>query len=338
MERRAWKKYGKAALFLAAAAVCAGIFYWQVRAARAADTEIWGMADAKETGVNPKVSGRVIEILVKEGDAVKKGEILARIDRDLLDPERMQAEAALRAQLASAEQAAILARMSRGTLAAQLTAAEASAEQARTACRLAEKDEARYRSLLASGAVSAKEYDAMKAAADNARAAWDGALAGVRAAEASLAESGANEEAERAARESAEAIRAQLAAAAVTVGEAEIRAPFDGLVTKKYIEEGTLVSAAIPLFSVQDTRNNWVDLKVKETEIARYPVGKAVTLTARDGKTHVTGRVESVSRKADYATVKATNERGDRDIVAFNVKVRTDSDAVWPGMRFRLED
>ena len=44
----------------------------------------WGRADAKEIDVNSKVAGRVVELLVKEGDEVKEGQVIARIDkRDL---------------------------------------------------------------------------------------------------------------------------------------------------------------------------------------------------------------------------------------------------------------
>ena len=41
-----------------------GIFYWQVREARADVVETWGMADAKEININSKVSGRVVSLLV----------------------------------------------------------------------------------------------------------------------------------------------------------------------------------------------------------------------------------------------------------------------------------
>lgn len=49
-----------------------GIFYFQISQAKNETVENWGMADAKEINVNSKISGRILEIFVDEGDAVKK--------------------------------------------------------------------------------------------------------------------------------------------------------------------------------------------------------------------------------------------------------------------------
>lgn len=50
-----------------------------------ASDETWGRSDAKEIDINSKVAGRVIQLNVKEGDTVHKGDVIAYIDqRDLL--------------------------------------------------------------------------------------------------------------------------------------------------------------------------------------------------------------------------------------------------------------
>ena len=123
----------------------------------------------------------------------------------------------------------------------------------------------------------------------------------------------------------------------VSLDETEIRAPFDGVITQKYIEEGSMISNGTPLVAVQDPQDNWVDIKVPETELSKYAVGQQVKLIGRDGKTEVTGTITDISKKAEFATQRATSERGDEtDIVSFNVKVQVDSDVLRPGMRFRL--
>ena len=126
--------------------------------------------------------------------------------------------------------------------------------------------------------------------------------------------------------------QAVLAAAIAT----EIFAPFAGVITKKFAEEGVLISPTVPLYSLQDTADNWIDFKISETELKNFSLGDAMTLEGRDGSTQIFGTVESIRRKADFATQKATSERGDPDIIAFNVKIRTDNPNVWPGMRFRI--
>ena len=75
--------------------VVVGGFYWQVSLAKNVPEENWGLAEAKETPVNSKVAGRVVQIYVKEGDTVQQGQLLARIDKDTQETNRTQAEAAL---------------------------------------------------------------------------------------------------------------------------------------------------------------------------------------------------------------------------------------------------
>ena len=71
--------------------IALGIFYKQVMTVQAEEVELWGMADAKEINVNSKVSGRIIELLVDEGEEVQKGQIIARVDSDYQQPQQRQA-------------------------------------------------------------------------------------------------------------------------------------------------------------------------------------------------------------------------------------------------------
>lgn len=66
--------------------------------------------------------------------------------------------------------------------------------------------------------------------------------------------------------------------------------------------------------------------------------GRKVKVTSSNfpGKTF-DGRVESIRRKPDYATQRATNERGDKDIVAYNVKVRLDNPELKAGMSVTVD-
>ena len=131
-------------------------------------------------------------------------------------------------------------------------------------------------------------------------------------------------------------MQGQLDSINVNLEETEIRAPFDGIITQKYVEEGALISNTVPIFALQDRHDNWVDMKVKETEISEFQIGNKIKLQGRNDSLIIDGIVESIRRKGDFATQKATNERSDVDIMAFNVKIRTDNDAVWSGMRFKI--
>ena len=316
--------------------VSIGIFYWQVTAAKAEIVELWGMADAKEININSKVSGRVIELLVDEGDSVKEGQIIARIDSDYQEPQQRQAQAALAAQYAQLQQVMIASQSAEGTLDANLKAAEARLNQAKTAVNLAAKDETRYRQLLSEEAIAIQLYDTYKSKLDDTLAAQAAAEANVESARAALFQNAQNQAQINAAREQAAALQSQLDSVNINLEETEIKASFEGIITKKYVEEGQLISSTVPIYSLQDKNDNWVDFKVKETDINNFNIGDKIKLQGRNDNLMIDGTVESIRRKADFATQKATSERGDVDIMAFNVKIRTNDEKIYPGMRFKI--
>ncbi len=320
--------------------VCAGfgIFYWQIKPVQSEQVANWGMADAKEINVNSKVGGRVIQILAAEGDAVRQGQLLARIDSEFQEPQQRQAQAAIAAQVAQLQQLIISSNEAEGTLNAALQNAQAQLKRAETSMRLAEKNELRFRELLNQSAIAEQTYDTYKMQLEDSQAAYNAALANVESARVALLKNEENRAAQDASRQQIESLKSQLESVNLNIKETEILAPFDGIITKKYVEEGALISSSVPLFSIQDPKNNWVDFKIKETEINNYKVGEKFDLTGRNGTLKISGTVESIRRKADFATQKATSERGDTDIIAFNVKIRTDSENVWPGMRFTIDE
>lgn len=84
----------------------------------------WGRADAKEIDVNSKIPGRVVELLVKEGDTVQAGQVIARIDKRDLEAKKEQYEANIAAIEAQQQQAAATTTMQTGTTQSALGAAQ----------------------------------------------------------------------------------------------------------------------------------------------------------------------------------------------------------------------
>jgi HlyD family secretion protein len=122
----------------------------------------------------------------------------------------------------------------------------------------------------------------------------------------------------------------------VYVDETQIISPIDGIVTTKYVEAGEMVSTGTPIVAIQDPLDNWVNIKVKETELDKYKLQDAVELVGHDNKLKVEGKIIDISKKPEFATYRATNERGDNDIITFNVKIQVNSDKIRPGMRFKI--
>ena len=301
------------------------------------DNVTWGRADAKEIDINSKISGRVVELLVKEGDHVKAGQVIAHIDKRDLEAQKDQLNAAIEALQAQQTQASATTSMQSGTSSSALSQAQAARDKARADLALCESDYQRYSDLVESGAVSRQVYEQYATKYNVAQAAYAQADSAVAQASSGLMVTSVNQAGESAVAKKIAQAEAQLEQLEVSLDETEIKAPFDGVITKKYIEEGSMISTGTPLVAVQDPEDNWVNIKVPETQLGDFKVDQDVELLARDGKTKVTGTITDISKKAEYATQRATSERGDEsDIVSFNVKIQVNAPELRPGMRFRL--
>ncbi len=138
------------------------------------------------------------------------------------EPQQRQAQAAIAAQVSQLQQLILASQEAEGNLDAALTAAQAQLVRAETAMNLAAKNEARYRELLDANASAAQTYDMYKTQLEDAQAAVRDQIA---------------------------ALQSQLDSVNVSLRETEIRAPFAGIITKKFVEEGALVSSIVPLLS-----------------------------------------------------------------------------------------
>ena len=300
--------------------------------------EVWGRAEAKEVDINSKIPGRVVSLLVKEGDRVTKGQVLAHIDNRDIVAQMNQSKASINALDAQTAQAATVTVLQDQTAKAALHTAQAQLEKAHSDLALAENDYNRYSELLASGAISKQLFDTYRTKYQVAQAAYSQAQAGIATARAGLLQTNVNTANEEAMRSKVAQAQAILQQVEVSLDETELRAPFDGIITAKYVEEGAMVSQGMPLVAIQDPLDNWVNLKVKETDLSRYSIQQQVRIQGRDSNLVLEGTIVDISKKAEFATYRATNARGDNDIITFNIKIQVNSDKIRPGMRFKVMD
>lgn len=196
---------------------------------------------------------------------------------------------------------------------AKISAAKAARLQAGANLDQARRDLARYEELYRAGAISRSMYENLQSKCDILAAACEQAEANVEASTEAFNQS------------------------AVNVGETVITAPFDGIVTTKYVDAGAMVSTGMPIVGLQDPSKNWVNFKVKETDLDKYKLNSEVTLYGRNKDLQVKGTIVDISQKPNFATYRATSERGDdQDIITYNVKVQVNDPRIHPGMRFRM--
>ena len=335
MFRELFNKYHRSCCLLAVALAAAAALGCGGK--KDAQADVWGRADAKEIDINSKIPGRVVQLLVKEGDTVKEGQVIAYIDKRDLLAQKAQYEASIQALQAQQLQASVVTSLQDGTTHSDLNTAQAAVTQAQSNLDLAAADYQRYQELVSEGAVPQQTFENYRTKYEVAQAALNQAKAGVSKANSALLQTDANQANEAAVAKKIAQAQAVLEQLEVSLDETEIKAPFDSVITAKYVEEGSMISQGTPIVAIQDPTDNWVDLKVPETELSRYALNQQVTLVGRDEKTKVTGTITDISKKAEFATQRATSERGDdSDIISFNVKIQVDSDLLRPGMRFRI--
>ena len=144
--------------------------------------EMWGRAEAKEVDINSKIPGRVINLLVKEGDIVEKGQLLARIDNRDIVAQANQSRANINALEAQTVQASTVTVQQDRAAKAALNTAYAQLEKAQSDLALAQNDYNRFNELLASGAVSRQVFDTYNTKYQVAQAAYSQAEAGIDSA------------------------------------------------------------------------------------------------------------------------------------------------------------
>jgi multidrug efflux pump subunit AcrA (membrane-fusion protein) len=193
--------------------------------------------------------GRIVEINVREGEAVKKGFVVARLYADEYAASLRRAEADIlagraalrRAQAERAAAEADAARLGAARNAAASAEAEAEAEK-----RLADLNHERVRELVAGGSESKQREDETRMELETAEARVASSRSQLTAAEAALAEGRSRVDLAAAAVEEAaaeiEVLKAARDLAQATLEKTEVKAPFDGVIVLKDAEVGEVVS------------------------------------------------------------------------------------------------
>lgn len=246
-------------------ALAAGWWWWQNATYVTTD-------DARVAGtistVSSKMSGRLQELLVKEGDLVKKGQLIARIDvRDYLMAQD-QTLAALAASQAK------LAELKAGSREQEIQQAQAAVDQAAANLDNKEKNWRRMTELYNNGAISSQQRDAAETERTVAQATLTAAQEKL-----SLALAGNRAEAIAAAEAQVKQAEAALATSRLNVTNTDILAPTDGVIALKSANAGEMVAASQPIVTITDLGDTWINARIEETKIGRIKIGQSVEFT-----------------------------------------------------------
>ncbi len=248
---------GPVLLLLAAA-------YWYVTGGRYVSTDDAYIQTAR-VAISTDVSGRVIEINVKDNEQVTGGQPLFRLDPR---PFRIAVDEA-RAQLATVRYQIHALKATYHQKRADVRAAEATSEYQ-------EREFERQKRLLASGTASQQQFDQARQAFENGRQQLASKQQDVAVA---LANIGGDPDLPLEQHPMVQHAQAALDRAELNLSYTEVRAPENGIVTKvEQLQVGDYVNAGTPLFSLMSTDRVWVEANFKETELTHVRPGQDATV------------------------------------------------------------
>jgi HlyD family secretion protein len=269
-----------------------------------------GYAEADYVYVAAPLAGTLASLLVQAGQQVPKGHALFALESDAERAAREEAQARLAATRAQAENTG------KGKREAEIAVQQAQLAQARTQAGLARRELARREPLVGPGAISRAEYDAARAAAQEAEA---------RVAELEAALHVARLPArvdERA------AAQAQVEAAHQVVRQSEWReqqkrqaAPAEGMVSDTFFRAGEYVAAGQPVVALLPPGNIKARFYVGEAQLQRVALGQAVRLQCDGCGAAIEARVSFIATQPEY-TPPVIYSNAQRSKLVFLVEAR----------------
>jgi len=341
-------KFSKKWIIIAIVVVVAGILgykYWMSKQSElpAGIVSGNGRIEAKLSDASAKEPLRVKEVLVDEGDLVKPGQVLVRLDTSTIDEEQAKNEAAVAAarqdfaaaNSAIAEANAEIAAANSDVAGAQadVTSANAAVEQQQGEVQLAQTEADRQTRMLAENATSKAVYDVRQTAVLTTKATLKDAQARVGAAQARVsaaqAKVGAAEARRAAAQARADAAQQQIG---VALGQVEVTksrikdatlvSPITGRVLYRLVEPGEVLGPGGKALTIVDLSDVYMEIFLPSDEAARLKTGAPARITVDyEPNASAAAFVSFVSPEAQF-TPKQVETKSEREKLMFRVKLQ----------------
>jgi HlyD family secretion protein len=302
-----------------------GYQYVRTMANQAADTtlRISGNIEAHESVVSFKVQGRIVELPAQEGQYVKQGDLLARLDNDDYRQQVSMDEATVGTREAELELAVA------GSRVQEIQAAKQALIDAQADLDLKRKEFRRRQALLAEQGVSREDLDnaasnlkRAQATYERIKQTYDQIVEGTRKEEIAVRRANL-----ALAREALQMSRVKLA---YTV----LSAPVSGVVLVRQTELGEVVSAGTPVVTIADIDHLWVRGYLNEPDLGRVRWGQSATVhTDTYPDKAYQGRVSFISSQAEF-TPKSVETHKERVTLVYRIKIDLDNPnhELKPGM------
>jgi HlyD family secretion protein len=299
---------GSAAVLLITAIILYNIYH------RSADGKgqirVSGNIEVTTVEVSFKIPGRVAERPVDEGEMVKTGQLVARLENQDFANETSLRRADL--QAVRAELNELLA----GSRKEEIAQSEAALAAVKAEAKRLADDYRRQEALFHRGVIPQQKFDAARAAHETSQAQTR------QAAEAlALVRKGPRRERIDRARARLSEAEAALSIAETRLGYTNLASPVSGMVLAKNVEPGEQVAAGTPVITVGELGSVWVRAYISETDLGRVKVGQKarVTTDTWPGKVY-DGTVTFIASEAEFTPKNVQTEK-ERVKLVYRVKI-----------------
>lgn len=282
-----------------------------------------GTIEVTEVRVSFRLPGKVSSVLVKEGDQVSQGQVIAN-----LDPEELEHEVAVRqAEKTIAESG--LKELQSGSLPEEIAQIKAKRDQADADFQRLKTDYQRQQQLLSRQVISKREFDASQTSYEVAKSRLQEAEKALL-----LLQNGAREEKLDQAKARLLQAGEALALAETRLGYTVLKAPLEGFILSKNIEAGEYVMAGTPIVTIGNLQDIWLRAYINETELGKITLGKEVQVIT-DSYPHKVypGKISFISPEAEFTpkNVQTTEERV-KLVYRIKVTLHNPDNELKPGM------
>lgn len=274
-----------------------------------------GRIEAVEIDIATKTAGRVKEILAREGDFVKAGEVLALMDTEVLEAQQRQAEAQLQQALSAVE----TARSRLTQRKSEKTAATAVVGQREAELGVAQKRAGRSVILASKGATSQQEADDDCARVQGNAAAVSAARAQLAAADAAIAT--AYSEIEQA-QSAVEAVRATVERITADIKDGTLKSPRDGRVQYRIAQPGEVIGAGGRVLNLVDLSDVYMTFFLPTAAAGRVALGTEVRLVLDAAPEYVIPAQASFVADVAQFTPKTVETASEREKLMFRVRAQ----------------
>jgi HlyD family secretion protein len=271
---------------------------------------LYGNVDIRQVNLAFKVTERVRQMQVEEGDHVEKGQLLASLESEKLNAAVLSRAAQVRVQ------AQVVARMEAGSRPQEIERARAEYEAARVHAENAEVTNKRFQALKELDAESVQKSDDA-----NATAMMADSLSRAAKQTLDLAIAGPRVEDINAAKATLEYYRAELEIAKRNLADANLYSPSPGIIQTRILEPGDMVSSQAPAYIIALTDPIWIRAYVGESDLGKVYEGMPakVSTDSFPGKTY-DGWVGFISPTAEF-TPKSVETPEIRTSLVYQIRV-----------------